>query len=222
MQDFEDNSGRLARIASAIEELSVTNLEIHRQVTDIHGLSKEVGLFLDDSAISAVGMNRKTEELLETVAMFKIGNDALERIIEKSRGYRDIVQAKIADMMKNGVNVFDTSYRPVPNTNPQKYRTAYDDIFASEFQAFFDQAVADLGSTFAIIIDVNGYLPTHHSKYTRPITGNYETDLMYSRDKKIQYKTETEIRRCKNTNPFLRGKIVRPNGSFYCESKTRI
>ena len=214
VQDFENNGGQLSRIASAIEELSVTNLEIHRQVTDIHGLSKEVGALLSESATSVTGMNHKTEELLEAVVTFRIGNNALEDMIMKSMGYRDTIQDAMLDMMKRGVNIFDTAYKPVPNSRPPKYKTAYNDVFDRELQPIFDKAVEDLNTTFAITIDVNGYIPTHHSKFSRPLTGNYEVDLAYSRDKKIQYKTETEIRRCKNTNPFLLQTHVRDTGEI--------
>ncbi len=214
VRDFGDNSGQLSRIASAIEELSVTNHEIHRQVTDIHGLSKEVGTLLNESATSANGMNHKTEDLLGEVVTFKTGNDAIEELIIKVTGYRDIIQAAIQDMMKRGVNIFDTVYKPVPNTRPQKYKTAYDDMFDRELQPIFDKAVEDLHTAFAITIDANGYVPTHHSKTSRPLTGNYEVDLAFSRDKKIQYKTETEIRRCKNIKPFLLQTHVRDTGEI--------
>ncbi len=131
VRDFENNSGQLSRIASAIEELSVTNHEIHRQVTDIHGLSKEVASLLEESAISSVSMNEITEGMLESVTRFRIGNDILEEIIDKVRSYRDRIQAKIQEISGGSVNVFDRNYKAIPDTTPQKYSTVYASIFAA-------------------------------------------------------------------------------------------
>ena len=36
-----------------------------------------------------------------------------------------------------------------------------------------------------MLVDRNGYLPTHNSKYTQPLTGDYKTDLVGNRTKRI-------------------------------------
>jgi methyl-accepting chemotaxis protein len=214
VQDFESNAGQLSKIATAIEELSSTNSEIHRQVTDIHGLSKDVGSLLDESAGMATSMNRETEDLLETVSAFKTGNNKLEQMITSVQRYRDIIQARIYEISKRGIDVFDSKYREIPNTQPQKFKTDYDDHFEKEIRPLLDQAAEELKTTYFSIMDVNGYLPTHLTKYCKPLTGNFETDLINSRDKKIQCKTETEIRRCKNVKPFLLQTHVRDTGEI--------
>jgi methyl-accepting chemotaxis protein len=214
VQDFENNSSELSRITSAIEELSVTNREIHRQVTDINDLSSAVKVLMKDATDSAKTMNNKTEQMIDAIAGFKIGNDALEDMLAGAAKYRNYIQARMIELAKSGVNILDTAYIPVPDTNPAKFRTAYDEVFDKEFRIVFDKAVDELDVSFAIVIDVNGYIPTHLSKHSRPMTGNYETDLLNSRDKKIQYKSETEIRRCKNTKPFLLQTHIRDTGEI--------
>ena len=38
---------------------------------------------------------------------------------------------------------------------------------------------------FAIAVDKNGYVPTHNSKYSNPLTGNYQDDLVGNRTKRV-------------------------------------
>jgi methyl-accepting chemotaxis protein len=212
--DFENSSSELSRIASAIEELSVTNREIHRQVTDIHGLSKEVESLLNASASSAKDMNRRTEELLDAVSTFRIGDDALEAIIERATGYRDLIRSKMQEIWKSGINIFDTDYKPVQGTRPQKYKTVYDDIFDRELQPIYDRMSEDMGAIYSVGVDVNGYVPTVPSKISKPMTGNYEVDIKHSRQKKMYTATEAEIRRAKNTKPFLLQTYLRDTGDI--------
>lgn len=212
VRDFEANSAQLSRIATAIEELSVTNQEIHRQVRDIHALSTAVRTELGESADSAKRMNRKTEELLTVGTSFRIGNDKLETVIDTARAYRDRIQEIISAIAQTGVNVFDQNYRPVSGTNPQKYRTAYDDLFDRELTALYDEAVERLEAIYAVATDCRGYVPTNVTKLSRPMTGDYETDLKFSRNKRFFTATETERRRAQNTSPLLLQTYMRDIG----------
>ncbi|HYS42776.1 MAG TPA: hypothetical protein VEM32_02245 [Geobacteraceae bacterium] len=38
---------------------------------------------------------------------------------------------------------------------------------------------------FAVLVDRNGYLPTHNSRYSRPLTGNKELDKTGNRTKRM-------------------------------------
>jgi methyl-accepting chemotaxis protein len=214
VHDFEDNSSQLSRIASAIEELSVTNLEIHRQVTDIHGLSKGVSELLEESNRSSTDMNKITEGMLGAVTRFRIGNDMLETMIEKVRYHRDRMQAKMQEIADSGVNVFDRHYQPIPNTNPQKYKSSYDAIFQRDLIPMADEARRDLKTIYSVPVDVNGYLVAHHSEIAKPMTGDPKADLIYSRQQRIFFSLETEKKRSTNTKPFLLQTYMRDTGAI--------
>ena len=64
------------------------------------------------------------------------------------------------------------------------------------------------------MIDVNGYLPTHHKKYSQPLTGDFEIDVVNSRDKRMFNNGEMEIRRAKNTTPMLLQTNMRDTGEI--------
>ncbi len=46
------------------------------------------------------------------------------------------------------------------------------------------------------------------------MTGNYEKDLLYSRDRRMYNSNDTETRRSKNTNPFLLQTYLRDTGEI--------
>lgn len=214
VHDFEQNSMQLSGTASAIEELSMTNVEIHRQVQDIHGLSADVAKRLDESQAFSGSMNRATEKLLEVVAHFKTGDNELESVIGKVEKWRDIMQAKIQEIANRGVNVFDQNYKPVPNTNPQKHMTDYANLFYQEFAQMVDDARTDLNSIYAVPLDLNGYLTIHHKGAREPMTGDPKVDLVNSRHQRIFFNVETEKRRSRNTQPFLFQTYMRDTGEI--------
>jgi methyl-accepting chemotaxis protein len=212
--DFEHSCGQLSATAAAVEQLSMTNNEIHKQVTDIHALSLTVADSLGEATKLSSGMNGITESMLEEVSGIAIGNDAFEAVISFLRKNRDAVQAKLEEIAGKGIDVLDRNYKPVPNTNPQKYKTAYDSAFERGMQSFFDKLVEEMRLVYAVAIDINGYVPCHLSKVSKPPTGKYEVDLLHSRDRRIYNANEVEKRRCVNTKPFLLQTYMRDTGEI--------
>ncbi len=212
--DFEHSCSKLSATAAAVEQLSMTNSEIHKQVTDIHSLSLSVVHSLGEATALSSGMNGITEMMLEEVSGISIGNDSFEALISRMKKNRDIVQAKLEEMAGKGIDVFDRNYRPVTNTNPQKYTTAYNSVFEREMQSFFDKVAGEMNLIYAVANDINGYVPCHLSKVSKPATGNYEVDLVHSRDRRIYDGSEMEKRRAKNTKPFLLQTYIRDTGEI--------
>ena len=204
VKDFEKNSAQLDRIASAIEELSQTNGEINRQVKDIHSMSQSVGANIEESARFSSDLSRITETMLENVTKFKLARDPFEEAFLKVKGYRGLYENRLEAAYKKGINIFDTNYKPVPNSNPEKFSTAYNAFMDTELQSHFDKALDKInGSVYCILTDINGYVGTHHSNISKELTGNYDHDVLYSRHRRIYFNNETEKRRSTNTQPFL-------------------
>jgi methyl-accepting chemotaxis protein len=215
VKDSENNSSQLSRIAAASEEISVTTSEINRQVADVHTLSSGVIVNLEGSNQLSNGLQDVTEKMLEVASRVKIGRGQIEELIQKAAEYRDLLQAKIEDISKRGINVFDQNYRPIPNTNPQKFAVSYNDVFDRELQPLFDKGLEILpGAIYSLVVDSNGYLSTHHSKNQKPLTGKYEIDLVNSREKRHYASNPMEIRRAKNSTLFLLQTYTRDTGEI--------
>ena len=215
MGDFEQSGDQLLKIAAAIEELSMNNSDILTKVHEIDGLTHEVSDDMHFADTSVDGLKSIIEKMQALVGQFRTGQGLLDHVITKARSYRDHCQQKMAEMYASGVNIFDRNYVPVPNTKPQKYTTAYNRQFDKQFQNYFDAILDELsGSIYAVTIDVNGYLSTHHKRYSKAPTGNYDIDVVDSRDKRMFNNGDMEIRRAKNTTAMLLQTNMRDTGEI--------
>ncbi len=111
-------------------------------------------------------------------------------------------------------DLYDRNYVPLPNSNPLKY--------SSKFDKFMDQIAPALQEplleanpfiVFAIVLDDRGYCPTHNRKYAKPLTGNYEKDLLNNRTKRI-FDDLAAKRSAANRDPLLIQTYVRDTGEI--------
>ncbi|HYA15490.1 MAG TPA: hypothetical protein VEF33_14230 [Syntrophales bacterium] len=129
---------------------------------------------------------------------------------------RSEVLAHFDQAIKSGklteAKIFDTFYIPIPNTYPQKYHTQYDRFTDENFQGLLDTYLSKSRRLLYFVIqDVNGYVPTHNSKYTQKLTGNKELDTKFNRAKAI-YNDRTGLAASKNTESFLLQTYKRDTG----------
>jgi methyl-accepting chemotaxis protein len=210
--DFEQTSAGLQNISTSLDDLTKVNERINENVSDIHRIANEVTHRMEDSKYSTDDLNGKIEIIQELVSRFKIGKGTFEQIILKASEYRDTLETRLASHAAQGQNIFDRNYRPIKDTEPQKYSTDYDKKVEGEFQKIYDDVLKDVkGCIFSLCVDTNGYAPTHNSKYSKPLTGNHETDVLTSRDKRL-FNDHTGSRAAKNTKRFLLQAYVRDTG----------
>ena len=217
VKDSESNSSRLSGIASASEEITVTNEEVGRQITDVHTLSTSTLNCLTKSTEVNAKLRSSLESMLEKVSHVRTGQGRVEEVLTRITAYRDLIQNMLVDMSNNGVNVLDRNYRPVPNTNPPKFTVSYNNAFDMKLQPVFDEHLAKFRATFALIVDENGYVGTHHKANSAPPTGKFEIDLVKSRHRRMYVGSEQEIKRAKNTQSFLLQTYIRDTGEVLHE-----
>lgn len=108
--------------------------------------------------------------------------------------------------------LFDTFYIPIPNTEPQKYRTQYDNLSDGVVQPIIDAVLdRDERLVFVVIVDRNGYLPTHNSRFSQPLTGDSEADAKSNRTKRI-FNDRTGLAAARNKDPLLLQRYSRDTG----------
>jgi len=108
-------------------------------------------------------------------------------------------------------DVFDTNYVPIPNTDPQKYHTKYDSYLDKTIIEIEDEYLKDEQVVFAVLVDKNGYLPTHNSKYTKPLTGDKEKDKVGNRTKRL-FNDPVGLAAAKNEKDLLKQVYARDTG----------
>ena len=107
--------------------------------------------------------------------------------------------------------IFDDKYVPIPNTDPQKYHTKYDTYLDKMNQQLLDEYLKDDQVVFAALGDRNGYLPTHNSRYSQPLTGDKEKDKINNRTKRI-YLDDVGLKASKNQEELLQQVYFRDTG----------
>lgn len=213
VHDFEEANEQLMKIAAAIEELSTNNQEVAEKIEGISGLSEKIYTDMVSSESSVDTLTSVTEQMLEMVSRFRTGEGTFDRIITWAYATRDQFQQEIQAIRKSGVNVFDNNYRKVPNTNPQKFETSFTSVFAERMRNPCDKALQQLdGAIYCLTIDRNGYLPIHHAPFSKPMTGDHQQDLFYSRNMRIFHSNKAEKRRCSHTKPMLLQTYMRDTG----------
>lgn len=81
---------------------------------------------------------------------------------------------------------FNVVHVPPEGFSPPKFRTAYDALVERPLQEAFDRVLdQEPRLTFALVIDVNSYAPSHNRRFAKDWTGRPELDLAGNRVKRF-------------------------------------
>jgi methyl-accepting chemotaxis protein len=121
-----------------------------------------------------------------------------------------------SDAIRNGrisrEELFDRHYKPIPNTDPPKHNTRFDAFTDKVLPAIQEPLLLAMPQlAYAGAVDNNGYFPTHNKKFSQPLTGNYDVDIVNNRTKRI-FNDRTGKRCGSNTKPFLLQTYKRDTG----------
>ncbi len=122
-----------------------------------------------------------------------------DRAAEVSSGMEEAVQTGRITLSR----LFDRSYRPIPGTNPEQVlteaTTLLDEILPpiQEPTLDFDPKVV-----FCAAVDVNGYLPTHNKKFSKPPSDDPVWNTANCRNRRI-FDDRVGLKAGKSTAPFL-------------------
>jgi methyl-accepting chemotaxis protein len=106
----------------------------------------------------------------------------------------ETIQGILGEALESGQfsreELFDTDYQPITEgplagTSLPKYTTAYDHYLDRRILAIEDRFLEDSMVVFAVLVDRNGYLPVHNSKFSQPLTGDDDRDRVGNRTKRL-------------------------------------
>jgi methyl-accepting chemotaxis protein len=207
----------MEQIATASEEQSATTNHISEMIQLVSHSAEETWAMMQQTSQAFETLSGVVEHIYGTVGKFSVGN------------YHDTVKACLRDMevqieaaLEKGLrdqsitleSLFDRKYVPIPNTSPQKFTTRFDTFFDKIISPFQESIInRDTKIMYAICIDNNGYCPCHNLRFTKPLTGNPETDKNNNRTKRI-FDDKTGIRCARNTEGFLLQTYRRDTGEI--------
>lgn len=119
----------------------------------------------------------------------KLENELLDKGKIQSIVGAKMVGKIMEEAIDNGVfsitDAFDTDYEQIGNFEPPKFHTKYDFYTDKAVLGIIDEFLQDESVVFAVPVDVNGYLPTHNTRYQQPITGDVDKDRVGNRTKRV-------------------------------------
>jgi methyl-accepting chemotaxis protein len=121
----------------------------------------------------------------------------------------DLAQGRLTE-----AELFDRNYQPIAGTAPTKYHTRFDSYTDSVLPAIQEPLLTrEPGILYAGAVDVNGYFPTHNKRYSKPLTGDPDHDLVNNRTKRI-FSDRTGSRCGSNQQNFLLQTYKRDTGEL--------
>ncbi len=195
-RQVHDISGFLGRMQA---ELLDFGQRIQAQETQIEGLTELSEGFFD-----------------QLVAMrFETTHSRMYRV---ARAAADSVQLAFEQALAQGRiqrgDLFSDALEPMAGTQPTKYRSPFD-AFTDQVLPAIQEAVLSEQPTvvFAICTHRTGYVPTHNLKFSQPLTGRHEVDLVNSRTKRI-FGDRTGMRCATHTKKMLLQTYKRDTGEI--------
>nr|WP_198980418.1 methyl-accepting chemotaxis protein [Herbaspirillum sp. ASV7] len=206
---------QIEEIAVASREHVQTTQEIAEAITDIRNGMLHTDAELPRVAASAMQLSERAEAVFEAIVEggVRSGHDDIRAAAaEAARAVGRLFEESIRAGRISEAALFDRTYTPIAHTSPQKH--------SSQFDAFTDQVLPAIQEAllermpqlaYAGAVDNNGYFPTHNKKFSQPLTGNYDVDLVNNRTKRI-FSDRTGKRCGANTKSFLLQTYKRDTG----------
>ncbi len=187
----EMNHRDVAQISSALNYMQEQIMGFERQIRDISEQSM---------ALSELG-----ETMFESMADLSI-DTIHNRMFLTAKKTSEAIAAMFEQAIQSGeiseAKLFDRKYQQIPGTNPPKQKTAFDDFTDRTLPTIQENTLsANQEIIYAIAVDNNGYCPTHNKKFSQPLTGNREKDLVGNRTKRIF--DDRTGRRCGSNSRYM-------------------
>ncbi len=137
--------------------------------------------------------------------MLGAAQDFARRVTESMEGW-------LAAREVSEERLFASMYYPIAKTDPPKFTTDWDRFADRDVQGIEEAIMTRSQSlVFAVLVDKNGYLPTHNLRYSQPLTGNLANDLVNNRTKRI-FNDKTGLAAARSVAPFLIQRYQRDTG----------
>lgn len=195
----EDSGG----IGVSIDTLQTATSSLEQDLSEVSG--------------QAFALSTQAEDIFRLLESFNI-DDENSRVrdiaINTAKKIGKRFEKAIVDGAISERELFNFTYTPVPNSNPEKHTTSFDK-FTDKVLPEIQEPILENNDfiIYAGAVDINGYFPTHNTKFSQPLTGDYNVDLANSRTKRI-FNDKTGSRCGSNTASFLLQTYKRDTGEI--------
>lgn len=192
----QETTGAAREIKLSTQQQTTASEQMAETIAEVRDVAAQVATSAEETAqaiAELTGLAENLRELLEDELQnkgrekAKAGANAMEKVLAEA-------------LVKNHLSMedlFDENYVSIPGTDPPKFHTRYDTYLDKTITGLQDAFLEDGQVVYAVLVDRNGYLPTHNSKYTQPLTGDREKDLVGNRTKRM-FDTPIELVAARN------------------------
>ena len=212
VSDFQQTNDDLLQVSSALEQLTATNQETHEHGSAIRDSSLAIGQHMQDTFAQTDRMRDGTNEVLQALCRFRLGEGHLEKVNSILLERRQIIERELDALADQGIDLFDNNYTPIPDTNPQKHEVSWADAVIGKVRPLldsWDQNGKD-GIIYMSPVNDQGYLPTSRSASSKSPTGDPRVDAMQSNYKLFSIKTEAEMENLRKCRFISMGTFILP------------
>jgi methyl-accepting chemotaxis protein len=212
MTDAANASGQ---ISYALQEHDATSSEISSSIVNLHDFLVNKSKETHQVSEQASQLSISTESIFVQLAEFKT-HSLIETMCEQAQQTAVKIGLLFEKSIKNNIinqsDLFNFNYQEIANTNPKKYSSSFDSFTDKVLPAIQEPLLTQFKEMiYAGAVDVNGYFPTHNKCFSKPLTGNYEQDVINNRTKRL-FNDPTGIRCGKHTDKFLLQTYKRDTG----------
>jgi methyl-accepting chemotaxis protein len=157
---------QMAQVQNLRSKIGSSNSDLQMRLNTVRGkvghLELSSSLMLDQ--IVKNGMSPKDEFYVQ------IG-------LQKARELEALTQAALSLGAVTIEQLFDTNYKPIQGSKPERFTTSLSAWANENWRPFFDQVTSEHDAIHACVCtDMNGFLPAHLSVFSKEPTGDYEYD----------------------------------------------
>jgi methyl-accepting chemotaxis protein len=216
-EEVQNASQVLSEVEIAGDELGEASTKISDSVSRISSSLQDISKRSDQLSEEASGLSNGAEIVfreLDKVDQSLFFSALVKTAKASAQAISDLFESAIIQGELTQQAVFSTDYIAIKKTNPEKFSTSYDEYSDQHFPVIQEAILNNYEQVlFAGAVDINGYFPTHNKKFSLPLTGDYDKDLLQNRTKRIF--NDATGRRCgAHTDSFLLQTYKRDTGEI--------
>jgi len=212
--DFERMDGRMTGMAQTVAQVNVTNQDMNASIARIAELSAQVQNRMVTMTDRVQEVRSKTEGLQRQFSALRIGDTPFDWLVQTVQQLRSSCVKLLQQAQAEGLEIFDRQYRPIAGSNPPRYHTLYDTALEPMLQPVLDDILSRVpAGYYAVLLDENGYCPSHNARYCKQPTGDPVHDSAQVRHKRI-FDDDFSLAAVKNVKGVLCQTHMRDTGEI--------
>ena len=184
--DFDRMDGQMGQMAGNVAQVNATNQEMSHAIAHIAELSAQVQNRMVTMSDQVQAVRGKTESLQAQLSTLRTGDTPYDWLANTLRSMRSACVKMLDQAKRQNIDIFDCQYQRIAGSDPARFQTRYDGAIEQPLQLLLDYVLSQVpAGYYSVLLDKNGYCPTHNSRYSKSPTGDPVHDNVHVRHKRI-------------------------------------